>query len=406
MFVPNDSTYLYRDSGYWKAIQSDYIEAIAMEQLGQKREVRAGRCVEIRKLVQLKSLIPLDRQLNERNGFVNLRNGMLNIQNRRLYPHNQDFYSTIQLPIEYSEMAVCPLFQQFLMEIFEGDRERIDLLQEFMGYSLVPDTRYEKALLMLGQGANGKSTLITVWEHIIGRDNCSSVALGNLMNEFHRVKLHKRLLNIAAEVRDTTLEQADYFKRIVSGDTIDAAHKFKDVFEFRPFARLVFAMNKVPRIKDTSHAFYRRLLIQPFNRVFEPHEQDKQLQKKLIAEADGIFVWALRGLDRLYDNDAFTEPQVVREALDEYRRENNPVVAFVQDKCNLDTEFSTGKSFLYEEYKKYCDTYGFKAASLSTFFKELYGAYPGLKATRPRTDEGREQVIEGIVVVKNIGGEG
>lgn len=402
MFVPNDSIYLYRDQGYWKGIQFDYIEAIAMEELGQKKEVRAGRCSEIRKIVQLKSLIPLDRQLNERNGYVNLRNGMLNIENRNLYPHNADFYSTIQLPIKYNEKAVCPCFQQFLLEIFEGDQERIDLVQEFMGYSMVPDTRFEKALLMLGQGANGKSTLIAVWEHIVGRNNCASVALGNLQNEFHRVKLHKRLLNIAAEVRDTTLEQADYFKRIVSGDTIDAAHKFKDVFEFRPFARLVFAMNKVPRVKDTSHAFYRRLLICPFNRVFEPHEQDKQLQKKLTKEADGIFVWALRGMDRLFDNDGFTEPQVVREALDEYRRENNPVVAFTEDCCNLETEFSTSKSTLYEEYKKYCETYGFRAASVSTFFKELYGAYPGLKATRPRTDEGREQAIEGIEVVKHL----
>jgi len=156
-------------------------------------------------------------------------------------------------------------------------------------------------------------------------------------------------------------------------------------------------------VKDTSHAFYRRLLIVPFNRVFEPHEQGKELQKKLVAEADGVFLWALRGLDRLYDNDCFTEPKVVREALDEYRRENNPVVAFVEDCCNLDTEFSTSKNTLYEEYKNYCDTYGFKAASVSTFFKELYGAYLSLKAVRPRTDEGREQVIEGIVVVKRIG---
>jgi len=358
MHVPNDSIYLYRDQGYWKGIQADYIEAIAMEQLGHKKEVRAGRCSETRKIVQLKSLIPLDRQLNELNGFVNLRNGMLNIENRKLYPHKQDFYSTIQLPIEYNEKAVCPRFQEFLLQIFEGDEECIDLVQEFMGCSLVPDTRFEKAMLILGQGANGKSTLIRVWEHIIGKDNYSSVALGNLQNEFHRVKLHKRLLNIAAEVRDTTLEQADYFKRIVTGDTIDAAHKFKDVFEFRPFARLVFAMNKVPRVKDTSHAFYRRLLIVPFNRVFEPHEQDKELQKKLVAETDGVFLWALWGLDRLYDNDCFTEPQVVCEALDDYRRENNPVVAFVEDCCNLDTEFSISKNTLYKAYKKYWRTTG------------------------------------------------
>lgn len=271
-----------------------------------------------------------------------------------------------------------------------------------MGYSLVPDTRYEKALLAVGEGANGKSTLLSVWEHMIGRDNYCTVTLGNLQNEFHRVKLYAKLLNVAAEVRDTTLEQADYFKRIVSGDTIDAAHKHRPVFDFRPFARLVFAMNRMPRIKDTSHGFYRRLLILPFNRVFQRHEQDRQLSKKLIGEIDGIFQWALRGLERLYDNDGFAEPQIVREALAEYQRANNPVVAFVEDVCSLDTEFSTSKETLYKGYEKYCLEFGFKPASMSTFYRELYAAYPTLSSARPRTEQGREYMVEGIVLIKKV----
>jgi putative DNA primase/helicase len=402
MHVPNDSTYLYRDRGYWKTIQSDYLEAIAMERLAKDGQVRAGRCSEVRKLVQLKCLIPLDRQLNELNGYVNLQNGMLNVETHELHPHRKDHLSTIQLPVDYNEKASCPRWHQFLDEIFEADEERVNLVQEYMGYSLVPDTRYEKALLGVGEGSNGKSTLLGVWEHMIGRDNFCSVTLGNLQNEFHRVKLYGKLLNVAAEVRNTTLEQADYFKRIVTGDTIDAAHKHKPVFHFRPFARLVFAMNRMPRIKDTSHGFYRRLLILPFNRVFSEKEQDRQLRQKLIQEIDGIFQWALKGLERLYDNDGFTEPQVVREALAAYQRANNPLVAFVEDCCNLDTEFSTSKDTLYGEYKKYCDEYGFKPGSASTFFKELYAQYPSLVSARPRTEQGREYAVEGIVMVKKI----
>jgi len=402
MHVPNDSTYLYRDKGYWRSIQPDYLEAIAMERLTKDNQVRAGRCSEVRKLVQLKCLIPLERKLNELNGYINLQNGMLHVETSELHPHSKDHFSTIQLPVKYDDKATCPRWHRFLDEIFEADEERIDLVQEFMGYSLMPDTRFEKAVLMVGEGANGKSTLLGVWEHMIGRDNFCSVTLGNLQNEFHRVKLYGKLLNIAAEVRDTTLEQADYFKRIVTGDTIDAAHKHKPVFHFQPFARLVFAMNRMPRIKDTSHGFYRRLLIVPFNRVFTEKEQDRKLRKKLIEEIDGIFQWSLRGLERLYDNDGFTNPEIVREALAAYQRANNPVVAFVEDCCNLDTEFSTSKSTLYEEYKKYCEDYGFKPGSVSTFFKELYAAYPSLVSARPRTEQGREYSVEGIVLTRRI----
>lgn len=402
MHVPNDSIYLYRDKGYWEKIQPDYLEAEAMSLLSKNQQARANRCTEIRKLVQLKCLIPLDRTLNELNGYVNLQNGMLHVETRKIHPHNKDHFSTIQLPVKYEEKATCPRWHQFLDEIFEADPERVRLVQEFMGYSLVPDTRYEKALLMVGEGANGKSTLLSVWEHIIGEDNLCSVTLGNLQNEFHRVKLSGKLLNIAAEVTYTTLEQADYFKRIVTGDTIDAAHKHKPVFQFRPFARLVFATNRMPRIKDTSHGFYRRLLILPFNRVFGKGQQDRQLSRKLVAEANGIFQWTLRGLERLYDSDGFTEPQVVREALADYQRANNPLVAFVGDRCSLDTEFSTSKDTLYEKYKEYCENYGYKAGSSNTFFRELYAQYPALVSSRPRTESGREHTIEGIVLVKRI----
>jgi len=402
MYVPNDSTYLYRERGYWETIQSEYLEALAMEWLTKDRQVRVGRCTEIRRLVQLKCLIPLDRELNELNGYVNLQNGMLHVESRKLHSHDKEHLSTIQLPVKYNEKASCPRWHQFLDEVFEADEERIQLIQEFMGYSLVPDTRYEKALLGVGEGANGKSTLLGVWEHMIGRGNFCSVTLGNLQNEFHRVKLHGKLLNVAAEVTHTTLEQVDYFKRIVTGDTMDAAHKHKPVFEFRPFARLVFAMNRMPRIKDTSHGFYRRLLILPFDRVFKKEEQDRQLLKKLIQEIDGIFQWALKGLERLYGDDGFTEPKVVREALAAYERINNPVVAFIEDCCNLDTEFSTSKNTLYEAYRGYCEDYGFKPRSSSTFFRELYAKYPSLVSARPRTDTGREYTVEGIVLVKNF----
>ncbi len=401
--VPNDSTYLWLDKGYWESFQPEYIESAAMELLNTDGLARAAHCTEIRRLTQLKSIIELGRELNELNGYVNLQNGMLNVESRELKPHDKEHYSTIQLPVKYNPKARCPRWYQFLDEIFEGDQERADLLQEFMGYSFVPDTRYEKALLLVGEGSNGKSVSLGVWEHVIGKGNYCSVTLGSLQNQFHRIQLTNKLLNIAAEVRETTLEQADYFKRIVSGDTIDAAHKFKDVLHFRPFARLVFAMNRLPRVKDTSLGYYRRLLIVPFNRIFTPAEQDKQLRQKLITEADGIFAWCLEGLDRLYDNDGFAEPQAVRDAIAQYKRANNPVVAFVEDTCRLDPAVYTAKNVLYGAYKQYCEDFGFRAASVSTFYRELYASFDRLSSVRPRDGAGRGYMVEGIEVMKNVG---
>jgi hypothetical protein len=48
------------------------------------------------------------------------------------------------------------------------------------------------------------------------------------------------------------------FKALWAGDTLVAEYKFKDSFEFTPYARLVFSANHPPRSADSSHAFFRR----------------------------------------------------------------------------------------------------------------------------------------------------
>ena len=370
------------------------MENIALTWLGDGPT--ASRLIDIRRLVERSCIIPNDRDFNDIEGFLNVKNGIFHIQTKNLSPHHEAYYSTIQLKVHYNPAAKCPRWEQFLVEVFEGDLERIALIQEFMGYSLVPDTRYEKALHMIGEGANGKSTLIKVWEQLLGPENISSVTLSNLKDQFHRVTLHRKLLNMAAELNSMTVNQSDYFKRIVSGDTINAAHKLKPVFSFRPYARLVFAMNRMPQVKDTSHGFYRRLILVPFNRKFEGEDADKSLSNKLLAELDGIFLWALEGLERLYQNDGFTEPQSSRKRLAGYKRANNPVVAFVEDCCELEADASTKKQDLYEQFKDYCSDSGYSAGSDNGFFKELYAAYPTLKAARLGPRGMREPHVKGI----------
>jgi len=378
-------------------MHTDYVESIAMKMLGQA--ATSAKISDIRKLVERRSIIPIGRDFNDHDGLINLQNGMLNLETEELSPHDKEHFSTIQLGVKFDVNASCHPWEKFLDEIFEGDLERIDLVQEFMGYSLVPDTSHEKALLLIGEGANGKSTLLRVWEQIAGTENISSVTLANLQNQFHRVTLHRMLLNIAAEVNARALEQSDYFKRIVSGDTIDAAHKNKPVFHFRPHARLIFAMNRMPSVKDTSYGFYRRLLMVPFNMIFAGEQADRQLAEKLLVELDGIFLWALEGLQRLYRNDSFTVPRASEKLLRDYMRANNPIISFVEEICELDSESATLKNTLYEEYAKYCQRYRYPAVSFSTFFRELYSAYSELRPARlgPR-DGTREHYVKGIDV--------
>jgi putative DNA primase/helicase len=327
---------------------------------------------------------------------------MLDLDTFDLKAHDKDFLSTIQLPVALDPNATCPRWIRFLDEVLEADTECIAILQEFVGLCLVPDTSYQKALILVGEGANGKSVLLQVVEELLGRQNVCNVALGDLHNEFHRARLVGKLVNISTEINPKTLEKSDYFKSIVTGDSISASHKHKPVFDFRPVCRLIFACNRLPRVRDTSYGFHRRLIIVPFNRKFEGNKADLHLASRLLNELDGIFQWALRGLTRLRDQGHFTGSEATDSALAEYRRLNNPLIAFTEDKCQIVKGIYTQKDDLYEAYKKYIEKHGYQPLNQGNFFKELYAIYPQLKAVRPRTDAGRENVVEGIQVVRSV----
>jgi len=155
-------------------------------------------------------------------------------------------------------------------------------------------------------------------------------------------------------------------------------------------------MNELPKVKDNSYGFYRRLVVVPFNKRFEGKAADKTLSKTLLSELDGIFLWALEGLYRLYRNDGFTESKSAREMLGQYQFQNNPVQAFVDEWCVLDSEGVIAKEELYRAYERYAKDFRYERLSKNSFFRDLYGAFPELKKFRPGPKDQREYAVKGI----------
>jgi len=151
------------------------------------------------------------------------------------------------------------------------------------------------------------------------------------------------------------------------------------VFFFRPFARLIYSANDIPRSPDRTFAFYRRLCIIPFPYQFLGAKADKGLINKLTTpeELSGLLNRALRGLRRLHENKVFTEPETVKKALAEYQKWNDPISGFVQDKCQLDVGNRIERQMLFTAYAKYCLEEGFKTESRNSFYKRVR-SFPGV----------------------------
>jgi putative DNA primase/helicase len=150
------------------------------------------------------------------------------------------------------------------------------LIEEWLGWVLLPSTAFQKALILLGVGSNGKSVFLNLLEHYVGSQNISKVPLQELDgNRFKRYLLFGVLVNLFGDLDATDLQSSSYFKTIVSGDQIDAERKFCDAFSFRSFCRLVYSTNDFPKSPDKGFSFYRRLVMVTFPNQFLGKDADK-----------------------------------------------------------------------------------------------------------------------------------
>lgn len=349
-----------------------------------------NRVASVEGLAQAHRAIAAD-QLNTLNA-LNLKNGTLDLDTLELRPHNRDDYLTYQLCYEYSAEALAPRFEQFIREVFvsedttETDLELCQLVQESMGYSLTVDTKHEAMFWLSGDGGNGKTVLITVL-HWLLNGMAASVdfsTLGQPGNYDLADAQGKRVLFSTESERGGKLAEG-YIKRIVSGERINARAIYGKPFEFKAIAKLWWAMNDKPVIRDTGNSVWRRLKLIPFNRTFTEAERDPDLLDKLRDELPGVLNFALDGLRRLRLRGRLPESSAVTSAIKEYRHESNPVAQWLDENTIKISQCLTSGKTLYTDYEQWCKANGRQAMNSVHWGREL----TRLKAQSKTTGTGR-----------------
>ena len=327
----------------WNPATIDAIKRLILYELpGQYNLTKVQAILEILRLKS--SISPMVQPADT----IVFRNGMLQWKTGIFREFSKQDFVVNPLQVDYLPGARCPRFNTFLDEIFEGDQDKpdkIEMLKQFFGLVLTKDTSFQKAMLFIGSGSNGKSVLLNLLESLFGDNNISKLELSQLGNAFHVGALQNKYLNIATEINARDRFSESLFKSIVAGETCFADRKFQDPYQFKPFARLIFASNSLPYSSDTTFAFYRRWLIMKFNRTFSPQHQDRALPEKLTRELSGIVNWALAGLRSLHEQNYFTEPASHIDTLKFFEFSNKKVYVFVDEMI----EEEPGASILFAE---------------------------------------------------------
>ncbi|TNJ37406.1 DNA primase family protein [Prosthecochloris vibrioformis] len=307
--------------------------------------------------------------------LINLQNGTFEItaDTQGLREYRRADFMTHVLPFSYQEGAQAHLFQAFLDRVLP-DIASQRVLAEFIGYVFVRGLKLEKALLLYGSGANGKSVFFDVLRALLGDQNASSYSLSSLTDSkygYYRAMLANKLVNYTSEIHSKL--EAHLFKQLVSGEPVEARLPYGNPFILTDYAKLIFNANELPRDVEHTHAFFRRFLIVPFTVTIPEAEQDKQLAEKIVsAELPGVFNWVLDGLRRLLEQGGFSKCKAAEDAVNQYRKESDSVAMFIDErgyKPSPDRHEPLGD--LYKDYKNFCTDDGFRAFSKTNFSKRL-----------------------------------
>ncbi len=301
--------------------------------------------------------------------YIAFRNGILDITSGEMQPHTPEIVITNKIPWDYNPVASSTLVENTLNKISCGDMAIRALIEEMIGYCFYRSNAYKKSFLLVGDGDNGKSTLLYAIKSILGEENISALDLKELGDRFKTAEMFGKLANIGDDISDEFIANAAIFKKVVSGDRVSAERKGRDPFEFNPYVKVLLSANDIPQIKDKTGATVNRLLILPFNAVFtrdDPDFNPEIRQDILQTNCMECFIrLGVEGLKRVINNKGFTKSEATEQAVQEYSMINNPIKGFFAEQ-EEDYIFRATVDEIYLAYQEYCRGLGVKPEQIES----------------------------------------
>lgn len=280
---------------------------------------------------------------------INFRNGMLFWQENELRDWDPIIHSTIQLPHNYNPAAECPTFDQFLEESLPP--AGVKLAWEILAVALYSGNPIQRAILLYGPPASGKSQFLDVVSGLLGQENVSRVTLQGLSARFNAAELYGRAANICADIDATKISETGAFKMIVAGDTVQAERKNRDPFNFRPFATQFFSANTIPGSDDRSGAWTRRFAVLHFPTVRPAEQRVLGFAQVMLQEAEGIIAKAIRILPEVILRGEYS---LVQSDQADFERQTDYVLQFVEDEIVREDGAFTSSQDARWRYEFWC----------------------------------------------------
>lgn len=304
--------------------------------------------------------------------YIALGNGIYNLETDELSKYDPDIVMKNRIPVNYEPTAYDQTVDRTLTKICCEDPELRMLMEEMIGYLLMRRNELGKCFILVGSGSNGKSSFIDALKYFLKPENYSALDLEEIGHRFKTAELFGKLANLGDDISNKYIEETALFKKLVTGETVNVERKGEHPFEFDNYAKLIFSANDMPRINDLSDGLKRRLVIVPFYAKFKETDPDfdPQITDKLQSPAAMQYLLniGLAGLKRVLACNRFTMPASVKQALDQYELDNNPLLAFLDERPKIANELVKD---VYLKYDVWCRQANLKPLSRPVFGREI-----------------------------------
>lgn len=296
---------------------------------------------------------------------INFENVSLKISANNITEIEKPFTFNKLKNIYYKPQDKCPMWVKYIEDLL--NKEDIPLLQEYLGYCLIPTTKAQKSLFIIGDGGEGKSGITTVMQKIMGRSIISGELHEIEDNPFMVANLENKLLFVDDDMDMGSLETTGVFKKLVTmTDSFTVQRKGIQQYQITPYVRFLCLGNGMIRAKyDKSSGFFDRLMfirVKPIKRRGS-NEEDNMLYEKLALESSGIINWAIAGLQRLMRNNfRFSLSENSNKILEDLKEDCENIIKFFKDENAIffdETYVSTFRE-INDAYIQWCEDNGFK----------------------------------------------
>lgn len=361
----NNQLHIYNDGIYingTKHIESEMIKNIPTLNRAKRTEVLSYIDILINENIPMSSA-----------NYIAFKNGIYNIIDDTFCNFSPEYIIVNKINWNYNPAAYSEICDKTLTKLACGDKQIRMLLEEVIGYTFYRRNELRKAFILIGDKANGKSTYLDMIKTMLGDENTSALDLNELGDRFKTAELFGKLANIGDDIGDEFIPNPAIFKKLTSGDRLNAERKGQDPFDYNSYAKLLFSANSIPRIKDKSGAVLDRLIIIPFNATFSPDDEDYDPYIKYKLRTNEALEYLINvgivGLKRVIKNRRFTICKKVQKQIEEYEEHNNPIILFFKE-IEESQIINEPTKDVYQKYQEFCIVNSFQPMSNIEFSKQ------------------------------------